>query len=267
MIACSAYRNGALDYAERDLANHTVHRDRGHVHQLRRPRAEFQRNGSARRRTRPGWKVLRVLGNLLSLDGFEYETSEQVRGDALPPDIEPNCRMKSTRVLATAETRTAGERIADVPIYSSDAIVRRSAPSVQPAMRAGRRRELAPVAVVRVASGDTGTREAGRLHPRCSKSSSMRMLPTVSFTFRLRVRSTAALGRCSARSRWSAVDGHAERHAWELTKITAIVVPVLGLVAYLTLWERKLIGWFQFGVVQIESVRSDCFSRLPMASS
>ena len=31
---------------------------------------------------------------------------------------------------------------------------------------------------------------------------------------------------------------------WSLTKITAIVLPILGLVAYLTLWERRLIGWF-----------------------
>ena len=31
---------------------------------------------------------------------------------------------------------------------------------------------------------------------------------------------------------------------WSLAKITAIVLPVLGLVAYLTLWERRLIGWF-----------------------
>ncbi|MBX7228643.1 MAG: NADH-quinone oxidoreductase subunit NuoH [Burkholderiaceae bacterium] len=30
---------------------------------------------------------------------------------------------------------------------------------------------------------------------------------------------------------------------WNLVKIICIVVPVLALVAYLTLWERKLIGW------------------------
>jgi NADH-quinone oxidoreductase subunit H len=30
---------------------------------------------------------------------------------------------------------------------------------------------------------------------------------------------------------------------WSLAKIVAIVLPILGLVAYLTLWERKLIGW------------------------
>jgi len=30
---------------------------------------------------------------------------------------------------------------------------------------------------------------------------------------------------------------------WNLVKIICIVLPILGLVAYLTLWERKLIGW------------------------
>jgi NADH-quinone oxidoreductase subunit H len=31
--------------------------------------------------------------------------------------------------------------------------------------------------------------------------------------------------------------------AWTLIKIMAVVLPLLGAVAYLTLWERKLIGW------------------------
>ena len=30
---------------------------------------------------RPGWKVLRVLGNLLNLAGFEYQSSEEVRDE------------------------------------------------------------------------------------------------------------------------------------------------------------------------------------------
>jgi NADH-quinone oxidoreductase subunit H len=30
---------------------------------------------------------------------------------------------------------------------------------------------------------------------------------------------------------------------WNLIKIIAIVLPVMGCVAYLTLWERKMIGW------------------------
>ncbi|HYM47928.1 MAG TPA: complex I subunit 1 family protein, partial [Burkholderiaceae bacterium] len=35
---------------------------------------------------------------------------------------------------------------------------------------------------------------------------------------------------------------------WELLKIGAIVGPILGLVAYLTLWERRLIGWLHIRV-------------------
>src|SRR5215217_5493315 len=33
--------------------------------------------------------------------------------------------------------------------------------------------------------------------------------------------------------------------AWALVKIVAVVLPLLGCVAYLTLWERKAIGWTQ----------------------
>ena len=33
--------------------------------------------------------------------------------------------------------------------------------------------------------------------------------------------------------------------AWTLIKIVALVLPLLGCVAYLTLWERKAIGWSQ----------------------
>jgi NADH-quinone oxidoreductase subunit H len=36
--------------------------------------------------------------------------------------------------------------------------------------------------------------------------------------------------------------------AWTLLKIVLIVAPLMGLVAYLTLWERKLIGWIQIRV-------------------
>lgn len=31
--------------------------------------------------------------------------------------------------------------------------------------------------------------------------------------------------------------------AWNLMKILAVTLPVMGCVAYLTLWERKMIGW------------------------
>jgi NADH-quinone oxidoreductase subunit H len=36
--------------------------------------------------------------------------------------------------------------------------------------------------------------------------------------------------------------------AWNLAGIVAIVVPLFLAVAYLTLWERKLIGWIQIRI-------------------
>ncbi|MDH3320693.1 MAG: NADH-quinone oxidoreductase subunit H, partial [Betaproteobacteria bacterium] len=36
--------------------------------------------------------------------------------------------------------------------------------------------------------------------------------------------------------------------AWNLAYIVGIVVPLLLAVAYLTLWERKLIGWIQIRI-------------------
>jgi NADH-quinone oxidoreductase subunit G len=81
--------------------------------------------------TRPGWKVLRVLGNLLELDGFDFESSEEVREAALGDREALAARLDNRGVPSAAAAPVAGlERIADVPIYMSDAMVR-NAPSLQ----------------------------------------------------------------------------------------------------------------------------------------
>jgi hypothetical protein len=36
--------------------------------------------------------------------------------------------------------------------------------------------------------------------------------------------------------------------AWTLLKIVCVLLPLMGLVAYLVLWERKLIGWIHIRV-------------------
>ncbi|WP_423379466.1 NADH-quinone oxidoreductase subunit NuoG [Burkholderia sp. LMG 32019] len=80
--------------------------------------------------TRPGWKVLRVLGSLLGLPNFEYETSEEVRlaalGDAGVAGRLSN-QTSVAPVRAAANAANGGfERLADVPIYHADALVRRA---------------------------------------------------------------------------------------------------------------------------------------------
>ncbi|WP_423678727.1 NADH-quinone oxidoreductase subunit NuoG [Undibacterium sp. WLHG33] len=78
--------------------------------------------------TRPAWKVLRVLGNLLGLDNFDYETSEAIRDEALGgSDVIEKLSNTSALKPALATASAAGlERVADVAIYSTDAIVRRA---------------------------------------------------------------------------------------------------------------------------------------------
>ncbi|WP_321788820.1 NADH-quinone oxidoreductase subunit NuoG [Burkholderia pyrrocinia] len=80
--------------------------------------------------TRPAWKVLRVLGSLLGLPNFEYETSEEVRlaalGDAgVAGRLSNQTSVAPARVAANA-ANGGFERLADVPIYHADALVRRA---------------------------------------------------------------------------------------------------------------------------------------------
>ncbi|MCU0939376.1 MAG: NADH-quinone oxidoreductase subunit H, partial [Burkholderiaceae bacterium] len=35
---------------------------------------------------------------------------------------------------------------------------------------------------------------------------------------------------------------------WTLAKIVAVLLPILGCVAYLTYWERKMIGWMHIRI-------------------
>ncbi|MCS6763820.1 MAG: NADH-quinone oxidoreductase subunit NuoG [Candidatus Protistobacter heckmanni] len=78
--------------------------------------------------TRPGWKVLRVLGNLLGLSGFDYESAEDIRAAALPADIAAKLDNAASGSVSGAVNAVAGalERVADVPIYSADPLVRRA---------------------------------------------------------------------------------------------------------------------------------------------
>jgi NADH-quinone oxidoreductase subunit G len=75
---------------------------------------------------RPAWKVLRVLGNLLGLGGFDYVSSEEVRDELhrevgefkAPPTVGA---FVPGRLAALDVTREVG-------LYAVDAVVRRSRP-------------------------------------------------------------------------------------------------------------------------------------------
>ncbi len=79
--------------------------------------------------SRPAWKVLRVLGGLLNLDGFLYNMPEEVLGEALGENYctKLNNQSAATSLINGNATPSAGlERLSDVGIYAGDQIVRRS---------------------------------------------------------------------------------------------------------------------------------------------
>ncbi|NUO89133.1 MAG: NADH-quinone oxidoreductase subunit G [Cupriavidus sp.] len=92
---------------------------------------------------RPGWKVLRVLGNLLDVAGFDYDTAEAVRAEVLSAPVEAQLDNATDAPIRVAAAAANGiERIADVPIYHADPIVRR-AESLQLSAAARRAMQIA----------------------------------------------------------------------------------------------------------------------------
>ena len=141
VVAMSAYRTRAVEYAHVLLPIAPFTETSGTFVNTEGRMQSF--NGVVRplEDARPAWKVLRVLGNLIGLAGFDYDTSEQVRDETCKADA----------VAARLDNRVPGlesgfesgldlgryrdrrwaagglQRIADVPIYFADPIVRRAA--------------------------------------------------------------------------------------------------------------------------------------------
>ena len=96
---------------------------------------------------RPGWKILRVLANVRGLEGFAQQSSEDVRAelqqliDAAAGARVPEA-LVSTHVPAMAAVSASADLdlgTLDVPLYSIDAVLRRS-PALQQTSIAARGR-------------------------------------------------------------------------------------------------------------------------------
>ncbi|HWK72669.1 MAG TPA: NADH-quinone oxidoreductase subunit NuoG [Povalibacter sp.] len=91
--------------------------------------------------SRPAWKVLRVLGNLLNLPEFEYSSSEQIADEVRKQVDEAGMAAPKASARAVQAKLALAEPAAlnDVPIYDADAVVRRS-PALQSTSEARRSR-------------------------------------------------------------------------------------------------------------------------------
>jgi NADH-quinone oxidoreductase subunit G len=79
--------------------------------------------------SRPAWKILRVLGNLTGLDDFEYFSSDDVKKEvrSMCEAIELSNAITRGGTVKINSAAKGMHRSLDVPMYASDAVVRRAA--------------------------------------------------------------------------------------------------------------------------------------------
>jgi NADH-quinone oxidoreductase subunit G len=132
VVALSPFQHGAVDYANVLLPIAPFTETAGTFVNTEGRVQSF--NGAVKPlgETRPAWKVLRVLGNLLGLEGFEHDGADDAQREALHGKNEilnKNNNLQLT--LGALPPATVGlARIAEVPIHDADALARR-APSLR----------------------------------------------------------------------------------------------------------------------------------------
>jgi NADH-quinone oxidoreductase subunit G len=139
VVAMSAFKHG-MDYADVLLPISPFSETAGTFVNCEGRAQSFNGTVKPLGETRPAWKVLRVLGNLLGLSGFDYENSEAIRDEALGKGVtDLSSKLNNAAKLAPTAAKFAEgsearlERLADVPIYFADAIARRSEPLLRTA--------------------------------------------------------------------------------------------------------------------------------------
>lgn len=130
VVALSPYQHQALDYAHVLLPMAPFTETSGTFISTEGRVQSFGGVVQPLAETRPGWKVLRVLGNLLGSAGFDYDTSEAVLAEAfagVDVGARLNNRLQSVAFGKLEAVESGIQRIGEVPIYQADAIVRRAA--------------------------------------------------------------------------------------------------------------------------------------------
>jgi NADH-quinone oxidoreductase subunit G len=130
VIAMSAYKHHATEYADVLLPIAPFTETSGTFVSTEGRVQSFKGAVKPLGEARPAWKVLRVLGNLLKADGFDQDTSEAVRDEAIRGiDVAARLNNAIGGVEAKAAAASSGlQRVSDVPIYATDSVVRRSEP-------------------------------------------------------------------------------------------------------------------------------------------
>lgn len=132
VVALSMYRNPVLEaHADVILPLAAFTETSGTFINVTGEWQSFQGVANAFGSSRPGWKMLRVLGNFLHLEGFDYESSEAVKHEIkavmekaprlVPEKFEPSDAVRLS-------DKTGITRIGEIPIYSLDSLLRHAKP-------------------------------------------------------------------------------------------------------------------------------------------
>ena len=134
VVALSAFQNAAPDYAHVILPIAPFTETAGTFVNTEGTVQSFNGVVKPLGEARPAWKVIRVLGNLLGLNGFEQDNVDAIRAEIAPnlqTFVSAKLNNEIAGVVANMQSAQTGiERVGEVPIYATDALVRR-APSLQ----------------------------------------------------------------------------------------------------------------------------------------
>jgi len=129
VISMTAYVSDAiLDYADVILPIAPFSETSGTFVGVDNQWQSFKGAVSVKSDCRPAWKIIRVLGNLANLKGFDYVSSQDVRDE-----IDERLKLCSKPTLASyipshlkLDSASGLQLISEVPMYQADSVVRRS---------------------------------------------------------------------------------------------------------------------------------------------
>ena len=130
VVALTCYRHRASEYAQVMLPIAPFTETAGTFVNMEGRVQSFSGVVKPMGESRPAWKVLRVMANLLGLPGFEFDSVEAVR-NAIAADLAGAVAglLSNTQVIHNVSMSASFgglERVGEVPIYQLDAIVRRA---------------------------------------------------------------------------------------------------------------------------------------------
>jgi NADH-quinone oxidoreductase subunit G len=87
----------------------------------------FKGAGTLQGDSRPGWKILRVLGNMMDIDGFDYMSTQDILTEFKElVSISSDNALSVTDDYALADVPAGLQRIGNTHMYATDSLVRRA---------------------------------------------------------------------------------------------------------------------------------------------